>query len=119
MSTRCVATTNQGKHCTRNAVPGSLFCYQHQQKVMGESENELRKKVLTTPEKWKNIDLADIPLKEFKTRTTKPSETRGRTLTRKSKSPKKKSRSRSPKECCVCLEKSEDTLKCKHTICVD
>jgi hypothetical protein len=88
-------------------------------KSHGESENELRKKVLTTPEKWKNIDLADIPLKEFKTRTTKPSETRGRTLTRKSKSPKKKSRSRSPKECCVCLEKSEDTLKCKHTICVD
>lgn len=119
MSTRCVATTNQGKHCTRNAVPGSLFCYQHQQKVMGNPKMNLEKKCLQHMKKWKNIDLADIPLKEFKTRTTKPSETRGRTLTRKSKSPKKKSRSRSPKECCVCLEKSEDTLKCKHTICVD
>jgi hypothetical protein len=136
MSTRCLSNTNQGKQCTRNAVPGSLFCYQHQQKVMAKSEKESEDKIrelLIRPEEWEGVDLDDIPLSEFK------SKFRGRTLPkkstspkkkprkstspkkkpRKSTSPKKKSRSRSPKECCVCLEKSEDTLKCKHTICVD
>lgn len=83
MSTRCLAKTAQGTQCTRNAKPGSLFCYQHQ-----ESEQ------------------TQI--------------TRGRSG--RSKSPKRsksRSRSKSPQKCCVCLEESEDKLKCKHTLCVD
>jgi hypothetical protein len=138
MSIQCLANTNQGKRCTRNATPGSLFCYQHEKKVGDEaepkeSEDEFRKKLLINPKKWKNVDLEDIPFTEFKQykpkmKVTSPSEDRGRTLTKKSKSlyssPQKttnvkKESNKSPKECCVCMEKSEDTLKCKHTICVD
>jgi hypothetical protein len=36
-----------------------------------------------------------------------------------SSSPKKKSLSSSDEDCCVCLEKTKDRLKCKHKVCID
>lgn len=105
MSTKCLATTNQGKQCTRNAVPGSLFCSQHQ-KI--ESENTSRGRTLTKSIKSRSPS----PLKTKSGKSRSPSPLKTTTVSQRS-------RSKSPTRCCVCLEETKDMLKCKHSICVD